>query len=210
MTDAVIWDFNGTLLDDVNLSYEILNMLLLRHGFEPVESLEAYRKIFGFPIIDYYRRAGFDYSRVSFEQLADEYSEINLEMVKKCPLHQGAKETMEQIKAMGIKQVVLSACERSALTQQLNSLGVSHYFDEILGTENILGEGKLEMGIEWEKKQNIKNALMCGDTLHDLEVARALGAKCVLFSKGHHSKEALTQTGEAVIDNLTQLINHIK
>lgn len=209
MTDAIIWDFNGTLLDDVKLSYDILNILLKRHGFAPVKTLEKYREIFGFPIIDYYERAGFNFNNVSFAQLADEYMQINLQWVNSCTLHKGAKETLQTVKALGIKQIVLSACERSALTQQLTALGIVNYFDEILGTENFLGEGKLEMGIAWEKKQNIKNAVMCGDTLHDLEVAHALSAKCVLFSQGHHSKKVLVQTGEAVIDQISELIKHI-
>lgn len=209
MSHAIIWDYNGTLLDDVSISYEILNILLTRHGFARVKSIEIYKEIFGFPIIEYYKRAGFDFTRVSYSQLAEEYMEINKQMVKTCPLHTGAKEVLRYIHSRNIKQIVLSACEQVALDTQLKALGIAHYFDEIIGTKNVLGEGKLHMGLAWQAKCGITSAVMCGDTLHDLEVAKALGAKCVLLSAGHHSKSILNSTGEIVIDQLGELINYI-
>ena len=61
--DTVLWDWNGTLLDDAALCCELLNTMLARHGYAPVGSMEAYRQVFCFPIETYYRRAGFDFSR---------------------------------------------------------------------------------------------------------------------------------------------------
>lgn len=59
--DTVLWDWNGTLLDDAALCCELLNTMLARHGYAPVGSMEAYRQVFCFPIETYYRRAGFDF-----------------------------------------------------------------------------------------------------------------------------------------------------
>ena len=52
----IIWDFNGTILDDVSIGIEAINMLLLRRGLKTIDSVDEYRRIFGFPIKDYYRR----------------------------------------------------------------------------------------------------------------------------------------------------------
>ena len=48
-------------------------------------------------------------------------------------------------------------------------------------------------------------ALMVGDTVHDWEVARALGVRCVLCSAGHQPAHTLRATGAAVISSLSQL-----
>ena len=74
--DTVLWDWNGTLLDDAALCCELLNTMLARHGYAPVGSMEAYRQVFCFPIETYYRRAGFDFSRHPFAALADEYMRL--------------------------------------------------------------------------------------------------------------------------------------
>ena len=48
----VLWDWNGTLLDDVTLCVDALNRLLARYGYDRQYDLDGYRKIFGFPIRD--------------------------------------------------------------------------------------------------------------------------------------------------------------
>ena len=54
---CVIWDWNGTLLDDLQLCLRLLNEMLEEDGCPNRYDLAAYREIFGFPVVDYYRRA---------------------------------------------------------------------------------------------------------------------------------------------------------
>ena len=68
----VIWDFNGTLLDDVKLCFDLLNKMLSKRGFETV-TIEKYKEIFRFPVKEYYRLAGFDFEREPFEVTAVEF-----------------------------------------------------------------------------------------------------------------------------------------
>lgn len=49
--DTVLWDWNGTLLDDAALCCELLNTMLARHGYAPVGSMEAYRQVFCLSLI---------------------------------------------------------------------------------------------------------------------------------------------------------------
>ena len=60
--ELVLWDWNGTLLDDVELCENALNRLLQRYGYPQRYDHEQYRAIFGFPVEDYYVRAGFDFA----------------------------------------------------------------------------------------------------------------------------------------------------
>ena len=64
----VLWDWNGTLLDDVALCVDALNRLLRIYHYPQQYSLAQYREIFGFPIEDYYIRAGFDFSKNSYKE----------------------------------------------------------------------------------------------------------------------------------------------
>ncbi len=49
--------------------------------------------------------------------------------------------------------------------------------------------------------------LFIGDTIHDHEVAKLIGADCVLVSNGHVSRERLKNTGAPVFEDLTGVIN---
>ena len=54
---TVIWDFNGTIMDDVALCMDSLNTMLKARGIRTVDTVAEYHKIFRFPIKEYYRLA---------------------------------------------------------------------------------------------------------------------------------------------------------
>lgn len=85
-TQLVLWDWNGTLLNDLQLSIQALNRLLAENGYPQQFDTRAYRKIFGFPIQDYYRRAGFDFSRHPYDRLAQRYMEMYIPASEGCRL----------------------------------------------------------------------------------------------------------------------------
>ena len=72
----IIWDWNGTLLDDVGACVRAINQMLGSRGLPLLKSVAAYRAVFGFPIEDYYRRVGFDFDKEPFADLSDEYIPI--------------------------------------------------------------------------------------------------------------------------------------
>ena len=63
----IIWDFNGTILDDVSIGIESVNIMLSRRKMKTIDSVEEYREIFGFPIKEYYKRCGFDFEAEDYE-----------------------------------------------------------------------------------------------------------------------------------------------
>ena len=71
--DVIFWDWNGTIIDDVEICMETVNSLLKEYGKKPFSARAEYHKVFRFPIIDYYRDAGFDFDEVPFDVLAHKY-----------------------------------------------------------------------------------------------------------------------------------------
>ena len=71
----IFWDWNGTLMDDVDFTHSCLNWMLETHGYPQRYDLAAYRELFGFPIEDYYRCAGFDFARHPYPELAARFME---------------------------------------------------------------------------------------------------------------------------------------
>lgn len=98
----VLWDWNGTLLDDVALCVDALNRLLRIYHYPQQYSLAQYREIFGFPIEDYYIRAGFDFSKNSYKELADDYMQDYLARAGACPLAESAVPALSLLKGAGV------------------------------------------------------------------------------------------------------------
>ena len=187
----LVWDFNGTLYNDVPESIESANDLLAAHALPPIRSVEDYRALFGFPIVDYYRRMGFDFEKTPYSELAVEWVAYYLEHSKQSTLYPDVPDVLARVKQAGISQLILSATERGMLERQVELLGILPYFDELLGLDNIHAHSKEEIGRRWRQKHPDARVLLIGDTEHDAEVAAAIGADCILVSCGHRPHEAL-------------------
>lgn len=203
----IIWDFNGTILDDVAPCLKVVNTLLTRRGLDTID-LDRYKRVFGFPIKRYYEDVGFDFNKETYESLADEWAKLYLNAAKDCGLVEGVKEAITHFASLGIKQIILSATELGMLKMQLESLGIKDFFAETLALDNLLAVSKVELGKEWMKREKPESALFIGDTTHDYETACAMGVDCVLISKGHQCKERLSALGAEVLDNALELINN--
>ena len=64
---AIIWDWNGTLLDDVELCINSMNLLLKERNLQAL-TIDRYREIFTFPVKEYYQKAGFNFKTENFEK----------------------------------------------------------------------------------------------------------------------------------------------
>ncbi|WP_294718200.1 HAD family hydrolase [uncultured Gemmiger sp.] len=204
--ELILWDWNGTLLDDVELCENALNRLLQRYGYPQRYDHEQYRAIFGFPVEDYYVRAGFDFTRHSFAELAESYMEDYIPASAACPLMAGAVDALEAFKNAGLRQVILSASPVTTLTRQVEERGVTPYFDRLLGLGDIYAKSKVEVGLAYLQEEGFDpaKAVMIGDSVHDFEVAQALGVGCVLQSSGHQPPETLCRTGAPVVAGLRE------
>ena len=204
--ELILWDWNGTLLDDVQLCEDVLNRLLARFGYPQRYDREQYRAIFGFPVQDYYASAGFDFARDSFDELARSFMEDYIPASAACPLLEGAREALDAFRAAGLRQVILSASHVGTLRAQAEQRGVAGYFDELLGLGDIYAKSKAELGLAYLARAGFdpRRAVVIGDTTHDYEVACALGVRCVLQSGGHQPPEVLRRTGAPVASGLRE------
>ena len=202
----LIWDFNGTIMDDVKAGIDSVNQMLSERSLPIIPSVEAYRDIFDFPIEEYYRSLGFDFVKEPYEVLAPIWVELYEKNSKSSPLCLGAAETMAAAKERGVRQIVLSACEIGMLRRNLASYGVLDYFDEVIGLDNIHARSKLHLANAWRAANPDARCLMIGDTTHDFEVARAMGVDCVLFAGGHQSRAKLSVCNCPVVDDIREII----
>ena len=201
----IIWDWNGTLLDDTQAGVNAVNAMLAARSL-PQLDVPTYRDLFGFPVRDFYRTVGFQLETEDWDAMAREFHD-NFLADTTLRLHAEAPRALASLKAAGIGQSVLSASEQSILTAMLEDYGVSRFFDHICGVDNLYGHSKLELGKSLLARLGLApdSVLLIGDSLHDHEVATALNARCLLIAQGHQSHARLAQSGAPVLDSLADL-----
>ena len=203
---TIIWDWNGTLLDDVTACLDCINILLLERNKKPLE-LDRYKDIFTFPVREYYVKAGFDFSEEAFEIPAHQFIDLYRDHIRNSPLQKQATSILAFLRDQGYGQAVLSAMEQELLNETLADKAIDHFFSHVYGINNHLGAGKTETAIRLLNDIGLSKDEVClvGDTIHDFEVASSLGITCILVANGHQSRQRLEETGCIVKGSLDDL-----
>ena len=202
----LIYDFNGTILDDVDVCVKAENKTIEHfHLDRPPLSREEYLKLFTFPVKHYYELVGFDWNVNPYEEVGQYWFNWYRELCNEYRVFDGVEEILEENHRKGLKNILLSASSLVELKKQLDELGIAQYFDEVLGIDNIYAGSKIDIALKWIADKDPKECLMIGDTLHDLETARAMGIDCVLVANGHQDRETLEEHYDKVVDDIREV-----
>lgn len=210
MNRTIIWDFNGTLLNDMQICIDCMNQLLSDRSL-PHLGMDRYREIFSFPVRQYYQQLGFDFNQEPFDIPAHQFIDLYRQKLKEAPLHEETKDLLNFFHDKGFRQIILSAMEQQFLEETLEQKDIVGYFDQVAGIKNHLGDGKLETARDILRgPENARDRyILIGDTIHDYEVAQELGIPCILVSNGHQSYRRLRWLECKVLRNLNDLRTEI-
>jgi phosphoglycolate phosphatase len=208
--DLILWDWNGTLFNDLDWCMKTINSLLHKRNLKTLDCISDYHNVFCFPIIQYYENVGFDFTQEPFEKLAKKFITLyHSENTGNSQLCINACIVLDELNNRGITQIILSASEINNLLSQVNMFDIAHYFNDILGLTDIYAKSKIDIGKEYISDNNPDRAILIGDTTHDYEVANALSIDCLLIANGHQSKQTLLKCGVPVLDEIIQVLNYI-
>ena len=206
----IVWDWNGTIVEDAWLFVELMNTYLSKQGLPGID-IASYRKNFCFPVIDYYRQLGFEITDDEFKALGKNFISDYIESCKRPNLYGGIVDLISLNHSRQIVQCVLSAQRQDILRMLVTFYGLEKYFSAVVGLDNDYAYGKIDKAFDLSKDLDLdpNSTLMVGDTNHDKAVADALGWDCVLLSTGHQSTDRLLATKSSIASNLAQLKEYI-
>lgn len=204
---TIIWDWNGTLLNDIDASINSINPLLEERNLK-LHNRESYRRVFGFPVKDYYVQSGFDFGKDDWIKVAADFVGNFKKELGKADLFDVVPHVLEFLHNRGVGQFLLSAMEHDSLVENVKDKGIIEYFNQVCGIDNIYAESKQENGkkLIQDFGLNPDKSLLVGDTTHDFEVASGLGIDCALFIGGHQNISRLQATGcKYVLNDLSEV-----
>ena len=211
MIDSIIFDFNGTLLDDFDVTYTIENEVFKSVGLKGF-SKKRCKDTFINPINKYYDALGLNDKDYDYKDINSRFFEEYLKRWKEeSKLFKNEKEILMDLKARGFKLYILSATEISLLKEQLEYFGIIDLFTDFIAANNKDGKSKIEYGKEFIKKHRLNkdNTILVGDTLHDFESAEAFEIDSIYLTKGHNSKKRLKTLNKKLCNNYKQIEKEI-
>ncbi len=199
---CIVWDWNGTLQDDVQAAVNGINVLLAEREL-PLVDVAQHRATFTFPVRKYYQALGFVLEEENWDSMARQFHHHFLSD-SSAVLWPETRRTLEQFRQSGVEMMILSASERNILEDLLQRYGIRHYFQQVCGLDDLNARSKLEAGRELVNSLGLSpdQIWFVGDTVHDWEVASTVGSPCLLLEGGYHSRERLGACGCPVLPSI--------
>jgi phosphoglycolate phosphatase len=208
-----VWDWNGTLFDDMAATHVATNASLAFFGKGPI-TLEEEQENFTFPLIHFYEKMNVpvdDYLEHA-EEVGNLFHDIYNRESQKCALADGAVDALDWLQSHGVQMMILSNHRQKALDRDVSRFGLDGYFDLMSGNEKaatiVRGLNKLHR-LEAYMQQNgfaPEDTFIIGDSHEEPEIAKKLGLLGISISGGLMSARRLAKyKKDYVIDSLREL-----
>ncbi|GAA2460495.1 HAD family hydrolase [Streptomyces mauvecolor] len=209
----LVWDWNGTLLDDNVAIIEATNAAFAELGLEPI-TLERYRDLYCVPIPRFYQRLiGRLPTDAEWLVMDAAFHQQYWARADACGLTEGAAELLAARWAAGLSQSLLSMAPHEHLVPIVRRHGITGHFVRVDGRTGPSHGSKAEHMVRHltalravDPEISGERTVVIGDAVDDAVAAAAVGAKAVLYTGGSHSRASLAAAGVPVVDSLAEAV----
>ncbi|WP_432938015.1 HAD family hydrolase [Kribbella sp. CA-253562] len=201
----IVWDWNGTLLDDNTAVLAAVNEVCAGFGRPPL-TWDEWREVYARPMrLSYEKILGQELTEEDWARVDKLYHERYDLLLHTCGLAPGVPDGLRTWGASGRTQSLLSMWFHAQLVPTIDGFGLTELFQRVDGLQSAVGGGsKAEHLANHLTAQQLDPAdvVLIGDVVDDADAARAVGAHCVLVTTGAMSRTALQATGFPVTDSV--------
>jgi phosphoglycolate phosphatase-like HAD superfamily hydrolase len=205
----IVWDWNGTLLDDNDAALAGVNAVCAHFGREPI-SLEHWREVFSRPLVPCYERLlGRSLTAADWDALDVLYHQTYRDWLGTTRLAPGVPDELLRWAAAGGSQSLLSMWHHHELVQLVEEYRLTSLFMRVDGLATNHGGGSKSGHLAAHlAAQHLDPAivLVIGDVLDDAAAAAAVGAQCVLVATGAMPEWKLRAAGMPVASTVADAI----
>lgn len=181
----LIFDWSGTLVDDLGPVIEATNAVLARYRIAPLDR-ESFRRRFRLPYRDFYQELLPD---VPLEELEAHFRPAFDHAESKVTVLPHAREKLERCRQLGIRSFVLTSMDPGAFERQLDEFGLRHHFEATYS--GVVDKRELIHHILRTHGLDPAETAFVGDMTHDIETARHGGIASIAVLTGYNHPEVL-------------------
>ncbi|MEU3476579.1 HAD family hydrolase [Streptomyces sp. NPDC033754] len=205
----LVWDWNGTLLDDIGAVIGATNAAFAELGLEQI-TLERYRELYTVPVPKFYERLmGRLPTDAEWTVMDDAFHRHYWVRAEDCGLTAGAAELLAARQDSGFTQSLLSLAPHAELIPLVRRHGIAERFVRMDGRVGQSTDGKSGHMVRHLAALGAVAAdrvVVIGDAADDAVAAAHVGAKAVLYTGGSHSRASLERVGVPVVDSLAEAV----
>ncbi|MFE9258250.1 HAD family hydrolase [Streptomyces sp. NPDC006879] len=208
-TPHLVWDWNGTLLHDIEAVVEATNASFAELGLEPI-TLARYRDLYCVPVPRFYERLmGRLPTDAEWEVMDEAFHRHYWARAAQVGLTPGARELLADWQAAGMTQSLLSLAPHEHLVPLVRTHGIEAHFIRVDGRLGPSHTGKSDHLVRHLRALEgvlPTRTVVLGDAVDDAVAAASAGAKAVLYTGGSHSRASLEAAGVPVVDSLEEAV----
>ena len=205
----VVWDWNGTILDDNDAVMHAVNAVCREFGQDPVD-LARWRATYRRPLQDCYAELlGHPLTTEDWALVDRLYHDTYHGLLDTCRLATGVPDELRRWQASGRGQSLLSMWFHHKLVSLVADYQLTELFVRVDGLRAELGWGSKTAHLaEHLAAQGLTGAevLVIGDVADDADAAAHVGAQCVLVTTGVMSRQQLATRGVPVVDSIAEAL----
>ncbi|MFJ3924984.1 HAD family hydrolase [Streptomyces sp. NPDC090022] len=211
MSPHLVWDWNGTLLHDIDAVIAATNASFAEFGFAPL-TLEEYRELYVVPVPKFYERImGRLPTDAEWTVMDDTFHRHYWAAAVDAGLTDGARQLLGDWQRQGLSQSLLSLAPHDRLVPLVRTHGIEGHFvrvDGRTGPSHTSKAGHLVRHLEALAPTGVRasRTVLIGDAVDDALAAAHVGARAVLYTGGSHSRASLESAGVPVVDTLADAV----
>jgi phosphoglycolate phosphatase len=183
----LIFDWSGTLVDDLGCVIEATNAVLGKYDLPPFDR-ESFRRQFRLPYRDFYTEL---LPHVPLEELEAHFRRAFAAALTPVTMLPHAREKLDWCAALGIRTFVLTSMDATAFAQQIEAFGLRDLFEATYA--GVLDKREVIHGILATHGLDPAQTAFVGDMTHDMETARYGGIASIAVLTGYNHPEILAK-----------------
>lgn len=208
----IVWDWNGTLLDDNHAVVSAVNTVCTAFGCEHID-LDRWRSVFGRPLLRSYERVlGRTLDEREWARIDVLYHDAYRRLLHTCGLAEGVPDLLWEWAGRGRSQSLLSMWFHDELVPLVSEYGLDSLFARVDGLRDDIGGGSKAAHLREHVRAlelDPAEVVLIGDVVDDAHAAEQVGTDCVLLTTGVMSRRALEATGSPVFDSITEALRSL-
>jgi phosphoglycolate phosphatase-like HAD superfamily hydrolase len=210
----IVWDWNGTLFDDLDIVVASVNVSLRSVGAPPIDA-DIYREVYQRPLHRFYE------ALLGRPVLPDEMAAIDRDfhdayhaLLDQARLTVDARGAVDLVARRGATQSVLSMWWHDRLVPAVRFFELEDRMLAVDGHRGAPGASKIDhlarhveqLAALFPGRVERAGVVAIGDVTDDADAARAVGVGCVLYDGGSQPRAALEATGWPVAATLVEAV----
>ncbi|MEB3368458.1 HAD family hydrolase [Saccharopolyspora mangrovi] len=208
----IVWDWNGTLLDDNHAVVSAVNSVCTLFDREHID-IDEWRAIYSRPLRACYEQLlRREITEDDWARVDELYHVAYRELLDSCGMAEGVPHVLQDWAHAGGSQSLLSMWFHDELVELVTARGLRELFDRMDGLRTSVGGGSKDEHLRAHLKvQELDPAevVLIGDVLDDARAAEQAGARCVLVTTGVMDRAKLEKSGHPVVDSIPEAIKLI-